>query len=111
MHGKKEVPYDINVCFVDGKHKAKCLKRTLTRFKLLHQFDSNPKLWQVYMDEARPQVLNKLIVSSPLKINFLGKVAHQDAFVFMDNFESHCCVSYVNTNTFGFEVKKGNSTL
>lgn len=45
LHGKKEVPYDTNACFIDEEHKAKYLKRTLTRFKLKHQLGSNSQLW------------------------------------------------------------------
>ena len=67
------------------------------KVKLLHQSESNSKLWQAYMNEARPHILNKLIVSFLLMINFSRKGAHQHAFVFMDSFASHCCVSYVTT--------------
>ena len=62
LHGKEEVPCDANACFVVEKHKATYPKRISTRFKLLHQFEFNSKLWQVYMDEAMPHVLNKLVV-------------------------------------------------
>jgi len=34
MHGKKEVLFDSDTCFVVEKHKTKYLKRTLTKFKL-----------------------------------------------------------------------------
>ena len=65
LHDKNEAPYDkSSACFVVEKHKAEHLKRNLTRFKLLHQSVSNSKLWQTYMDKAKPHVLNNLILSS-----------------------------------------------
>ena len=41
LHGKEGAPYETNACFIVNKHKAKNLKRTLPRFKLIHQFESN----------------------------------------------------------------------
>ena len=38
LHGKNEVHYDTNACFLIEKHKAKYLKRKFSRFKLMHQF-------------------------------------------------------------------------
>ena len=73
MHGKKEVSQYINACFVVEKHKAKYLRITLIRFKFLHQFKSNSKLWQVYLDEAMPHIFNKLTISSHMMMLFVAK--------------------------------------
>jgi len=73
--------HDTNACFIVEKHMAKYLRITLIRFKCLHQFKSNSKLWQVYLDEATPHVLNKLTISSHLMMNFSWQVAHHDADV------------------------------
>ena len=78
---------------------------------MLHQFESQSKLWQVYLDEARPHVLNQLTLSSQLMMSFSRQVAHHDASVLMDSAASHCFVSYVFTNTFGLRVKNGSNTL
>ena len=45
LHGKEGAPYKFGVCFIVDKHKAKILKRTLPRFKLIHQFESNSVQW------------------------------------------------------------------
>jgi hypothetical protein len=71
----------------------------LTRFK--NQFESNLKLWQVYLDEAKPHVLNKLTMSSQLMMNFPTLVAHQDVVVLMENVASHSFASFAFANTFG----------
>jgi hypothetical protein len=92
LHGKEGAPYDTGVCSIVDKHKAKNLKRTLPRFKLIHQFESNLVQWQVYLDEPRPRVLNQLTLSSQLMMSFSGQVA-QDASVLMDSVASHCFVS------------------
>ena len=40
------------------RNMKQCFLRTLPKFKLVHQFESQSKLWQVYLDEARPHILN-----------------------------------------------------
>ena len=64
LHGKQGAPYNTSASFIVEKYRAKSLKKTLPRFKLVHQFESQLKLWQVYLDEARPHVLNQLTLSS-----------------------------------------------
>lgn len=51
------------------------------RFKLFHQFKYNLNLWQVYVDEGRPHILNKVTLSSQLMMNLSWQVVHHDAFV------------------------------
>ena len=99
------MPYDTSVCFIVEKYRAKSLERILTRFKLVHQFESQSKLWQVYLDEAMPHVLNQLTIYSQLMMSFFGQVIHHDAPVLMDSTTSHCFVSHFFANTFGLEVK------
>ena len=111
MHGNQGAPYDTSACFIVEKHTTYCLKRTLPRFKLLHQFESQSKLWQIYVDEAKPHVLNQLTLSSQLMMSFFGQIAHQDASVLMDSVTSHCFVSFDFANTFGSRVKNGSNTM
>ena len=106
LHGKEGAPYETGACFIVEKRKAKSLKRTLPRFKLVHQFESNSVQWHVYLDEPRPRVLNQLTLSSQLMMSFSGQVAHQDAYVLMDSAASHCFVSSGFAKTFGLKVKK-----
>ena len=106
LHGKHGMPYDTSACFFFvEKYRAKSLKRILPIFKLIHQFESQSKFWQIYLDEARPHVWNQLTLSSQLMMSFSGQVAHQDTSVLMDSVASHCFVSFVFTNTFGLKVK------
>ena len=77
------------------------LKRNLTRFKLLDHFGSKSKLWQVYMDEAMPHIMNELTMSSQLTMNFSRQVVHHDAYVLINIVASRCFVSVAFANTFG----------
>ena len=95
LYSKQGAPYDTSACFIVEKHKAKCLKRILPRFKLLHQVVSQSKLWQVYLDEARPHILHQLILFSQQMMSFTRQVAQQFASVLMNSVASHCFLSFV----------------
>jgi hypothetical protein len=111
LHGKEGAPYETGACFIVDKHKTKSLKRTLPRFKLIHQIESNSVQWHVYLDEPRPRFWSQLTLSSQLMMSFSGQVAHQDASVLMDSAASHCFVSSGFAKTFGLKVKMGSNTL
>jgi hypothetical protein len=105
------VPYNTSVCFIVEKYRAKNLERILPRFKLVNQFESQSNLWQIYLDEAMPHVLNQLTIYSQLMMSFFGQVVHHDAHVLMDSAASHCFVSHVFANTFGLKVEKNSNKL